>query len=86
MIDLKSIHEMWSKDCIIDSNKLDESSRQAPLLHAKYLELLTTYKLQLKRAEFDQKKLGIYENVTDENSYEFYVRVSGRRDFKNHFN
>lgn len=57
MIDLKSIHEMWSKDCIIDSNKLDESSRQAPLLHAKYLELLTTYKLQLKRAEFDQKKL-----------------------------
>ena len=57
MIDLKSIHEMWSKDCIIDSNKLDESSRQTPLLHAKYLELLTTYKLQLKRAEFDQKKL-----------------------------
>ena len=48
---------MWAKDCVIDPNKLDESSRQAPILHAKYLELLTTYKLQLKKAEFDQKKL-----------------------------
>lgn len=57
MIDLKSIHEMWAKDCEINNNKLDESSRQSPLLHAKYLELLTTYKLQLKRAEFEQKKL-----------------------------
>ena len=57
MLDLKSIHEMWAKDCVINPNKLDESSRQAPILHAKYLELLTTYKLQLKKAEFDQKKL-----------------------------
>ena len=57
MIDLKSIHEMWAKDCVIDNNKLDESSRQAPLLHAKYLELLSTYKLQLRRAEFAQKSL-----------------------------
>lgn len=57
MIDLKSIHEMWAKDCIIDSNELDKSSREQPLLHAKYLEILSTYKLQLKRAEFAQKSL-----------------------------
>ena len=57
MIDLKSIHEMWAKDCIIDDSKLDESSRQAPMLHAKYLEILSTYKLQLKKSEFEQKKL-----------------------------
>jgi hypothetical protein len=57
MIDLKTIHEMWAKDCIIDSNELDKSSREQPLLHAKYLELLSTYKLQLKRAEFQQKTL-----------------------------
>ena len=48
---------MWAKDCIIDANKLDEASRQAPLLHAKYLELISTYKLQLKKTEFEQKKL-----------------------------
>ena len=57
MIDLKSIHSMWANDCIIDEMKLDESSRQAPIIHAKYLELLSTVKLQLKRAEFSQKTL-----------------------------
>ena len=57
MIDLKSIHNMWAKDCIIEDMKLDESSRQTPILHAKYLELLSTVKLQLKRAEFSQKTL-----------------------------
>ena len=57
MIDLKSIHDMWKQDCMIDEMKLDESSRQAPILHAKYLELLSTVKLQLKRAEFSQKTL-----------------------------
>jgi hypothetical protein len=48
---------MWAKDCVIDSNELDKSSREQPLLHAKYLELLSTYKLQSKRAEFQQKVL-----------------------------
>jgi hypothetical protein len=57
MIDLKSIHEMWANDCVIDPNELDKSSREQPILHAKYLELLSTYKLQLKRAEFSQKSL-----------------------------
>lgn len=48
---------MWAIDCVIDNTKLDESSRQTPILHAKYLELLSTYKLQMKRAEFQQKNL-----------------------------
>jgi len=56
-MDLKTIHEMWAKDCIIDDMKLDESSRHSPILHAKYLELLSTAKLQMKRAEFSQKTL-----------------------------
>ena len=57
MIDVKSIHDMWEKDCVINDMKLDESSRQTPILHAKYLQLLSTVKLQLKRAEFSQKTL-----------------------------
>lgn len=56
MIDLKQIHDMWSRDSEIKM-QLDESSRETPLLHAKYLELLSTTKLQLKRAEFQQKVL-----------------------------
>ena len=57
MIDLKNIHEMWQADSTIDSMHLDETSRKTPLLHAKYLELLSTAKLQLKREEFSQKTL-----------------------------
>lgn len=57
MIDLKSILAMWQTDSQIDSMHLDEASRQSPVLHAKYLELLSTAKLQLKRAEFTQKTL-----------------------------
>lgn len=56
MIDLKQIHDMWSRDSEIKM-QLDESSRETPMLHAKYLEFLSTTKLQLKRAEFKQKVL-----------------------------
>ena len=56
-MDLKMILDMWSSDCVIGQTSLDESSRQTPLLHAKYLELLSTAKLRLKKAEQDQKVL-----------------------------
>ena len=48
---------MWAEDSKISQSKLDETSRVTPMLHAKYLELLSTTKLQLKRAEFAQKVL-----------------------------
>ena len=56
MIDLKQIHDMWAEDSQIKM-QLDESSRETPKLHAKYLELLSTTKLMLKRTEFQQKIL-----------------------------
>ena len=48
---------MWKEDCVIENNQLDKSSRDTPKLHSKYLELLSTAKLQLKRYEFSQKSL-----------------------------
>ena len=48
---------MWSSDSVIGQSSLDESSRQTPILHAKYLELLSLAKLRLKKAEQDQKIL-----------------------------
>jgi c-di-GMP-related signal transduction protein len=57
MIDLKQVHEMWQNDCTINNNQLDDTSRQTPILHAKYIQLWSTAKLELRRAEFDQKKL-----------------------------
>ncbi len=56
-MDLKRIHAMWNEDCVIHEMKLDEASRDAPLLHSKYLELLSHTKLKLKRAEAQQKVL-----------------------------
>jgi hypothetical protein len=49
--------DMWSEDCRINNNKLDESSAQSPVLHAKYLRLLSEAKLMLKKVERDQKVL-----------------------------
>ena len=56
-MDLKQIHAMWNEDCVIHEMKLDEASRDAPLLHSKYLELLSHTKLKLKRAEAQQQVL-----------------------------
>jgi hypothetical protein len=57
MFDLKKIHEMWATDSQIDNMKLDEASRLTPMLHSKYLSLLSTTKLQLKKSEHQQKIL-----------------------------
>jgi len=48
---------MWQKDCIIDNYQLDETSRQTPMLHSKYIQLWSTAKLELRRTEFEQKRL-----------------------------
>ena len=48
---------MWQNDSNIDNNQLDETSRQTPKLHSKYLQLWSTAKLELRRTEFEQKKL-----------------------------
>jgi hypothetical protein len=55
-MNLETILEMWTDDCKI-TGSLDESSRQTPILHAKYLAMLTQAKLQLKRSEMQQKSL-----------------------------
>ena len=38
MIDLKQLLDEWKDDCTISEIHLDETSRQVPILHSKYLE------------------------------------------------
>ena len=57
MIDLESVLSEWDEDSNIPQHQLDEVSRQTPKLHAKYLQYLALAKLQLKRAENNQKTL-----------------------------
>ena len=56
-MNLESVLEMWKKDAEIPQNNLDETSRQTPALHAKYMEFMSIARLQLKKAEMDQKTL-----------------------------
>lgn len=56
MKELNLIHNMWKEDCII-GGKLDEASQQTPVLHSKYLRLLSEAKAKHKRLELDQKNL-----------------------------
>lgn len=57
MLDLESIMKEWESDCVIPPHQLDETSRNTPMLHAKYLQYLSLTKLQLKKAESAQKRL-----------------------------
>ena len=54
---LEEIHEMWAQDCVIDTTNLVESSRQTPLLHAKYLRLYSDAKSRVISLELAQKRL-----------------------------
>ena len=56
-MNLESVLEMWKKDSEIPQYNLDETSRQTPTLHAKYMEFISIARLQLKKAEMDQKTL-----------------------------
>ena len=50
-MNIEQILEMWNKDSAIDEFKLDSATVDTSKMHAKYLELLTINKLQLKRRE-----------------------------------
>jgi len=49
---LESILEMWKTDGEIKELELDSASINTPMLHAKYLEFHTIYKLKLKKKEY----------------------------------
>jgi hypothetical protein len=57
MINLEQILEMWKKDAVIDDVCLDEETLKSSKLHAKYLELFSMAKLQLKKKEMEQESM-----------------------------
>ena len=89
MIQLNDILEQWKTDSLIEM-PLDESSKQTPKLHAKYLELLSLAKFQLKKSEMEQKVLlkdkWLYyngklseEEIKENESYEMLLERWKRR-------
>lgn len=57
MTNLEQILEMWKKDAVIDDVCLDEETIKSSKLHAKYLELFSMAKLQLKRKEMEHNSM-----------------------------
>jgi hypothetical protein len=61
---LSEIQDEWTKDSKIDQTNLGLAAGRIPELHAKYLKILTSYKLQLRKAVADlirmRKKKGMY--------------------------
>ena len=49
MITLQEIQEQWEDDCKLDELNLGQESTKIPELHSKYLNMLTTFKLQLRK-------------------------------------
>lgn len=54
---LNDILESWKIDSVIDDSALDEDTVKTSKLHAKYLEIYSLSKLQLKKKEFDLEKI-----------------------------
>lgn len=50
---LSELQTEWQKDCKIDGTNLGVEAASTPILHAKYLALLTSSKLHLRKAEVD---------------------------------
>jgi|TARA_R110002153_G_scaffold16926_9_gene59332 hypothetical protein len=57
MMSLNDILESWKKDSVIDDSALDEDTVKTSKLHAKYLEIYSLSKLQLRKKEFDLEKI-----------------------------
>lgn len=54
---LTELQESWKKDCVIDETNLGRAAAKTPELHAKYLNLLTNARLQVRKAEGDYLRL-----------------------------
>ena len=54
---IEDVLEMWKSDSEIDDMRLDDAAKECANLHAKYLEMLSTAKLQLRRKESEYKVL-----------------------------
>ena len=49
MITLNELQDLWTEDCVVDELNLGHESIKTPELHAKYLNMLSTFKLQLRK-------------------------------------
>lgn len=54
---LQNIQTMWAEDCKVDQTNLGRAAARVPELHAKYLNMLSSVRLQYRKAEADYLRL-----------------------------
>jgi hypothetical protein len=59
---LQEIQAMWEQDCKVDQTNLGRAAARVPELHAKYLNMLTSVRLQYRKAEADYLRLRKLKN------------------------
>ncbi|NBP00002.1 MAG: hypothetical protein EBU90_07700 [Proteobacteria bacterium] len=87
---LSDLQEMWAEDSKINETNLGHESAKTPTLHAKYLNYLTSVRLNLRKAESDylncrRKKYRYYrgEMSRDELDKEGWHQWQGSKPLKN---
>jgi hypothetical protein len=54
---LNEIQALWAEDCKVDQTNLGRAAARVPELHAKYLNMLSSVRLQHRKAEADYLRL-----------------------------
>jgi hypothetical protein len=87
---LNDLQEAWAEDCKINELNLGQESVKTPNLHAKYLNMLSSTRLNLRKAESDylncrRKKYRYYrgEMSVEELSEEGWEQWQGNKPLKN---
>lgn len=87
---LSEIQEEWTKDAPINETNLGHEAARVPILHAKYITVLSRTKLQLRKAESDyfntrRLKYRYYrgEMTRDELEQEGWNQFQGNKPLKN---
>lgn len=87
---LTELQEMWAEDCAINEMNLGQESVRTPNLHAKYLNYLSSTRLNLRKAESDylnmrRRKYKYYrgEMTQQELDDENWIQWQGNKPLKN---
>ena len=54
---LEQIHEAWSRDCTLAVTNLERSISSVPVLHSKYLRMMSDERMILRSLEEERKQL-----------------------------
>jgi hypothetical protein len=87
---LSDLQDAWKEDCKINEMNLGQESVRTPNLHAKYLNFLSSTRLNLRKAESDyyncrRKKYKYYrgEMTREELEEEKWTQWQGNKPLKN---